>query len=47
MIKRLLLAAMATVLLLVASVGCHTARGFGEDMERTGEKIQDKADEHR
>jgi predicted small secreted protein len=47
MIKRLLLAAMATVLLLGASVGCRTAHGFGEDMERTGEKIQDKSDERR
>ena len=47
MITRLFLAALAAVLLVGASVGCHTARGFGEDMERTGEKIQDKADEHR
>jgi predicted small secreted protein len=22
--------------------GCHTAHGFGQDVERTGEKIQDK-----
>jgi predicted small secreted protein len=22
--------------------GCHTAHGFGEDVERTGEKIQEK-----
>ena len=28
---------------LVGSIGCrHTAEGFGRDMERTGEKIQDK-----
>jgi predicted small secreted protein len=39
--KRLLLTA---VFLAVASTwfGCHTAHGFGEDVERTGEKIQEK-----
>lgn len=26
---------------LVAFSGCHTAHGFGEDMEKAGEKIQD------
>jgi predicted small secreted protein len=23
--------------------GCNTARGFGKDVEKTGEKIQEKA----
>lgn len=34
------------ILLLVAFgaifTGCNTAHGFGEDMEKAGEKIQDK-----
>lgn len=29
-----------TALLLIASVGCNTAHGFGKDVERAGEKIQ-------
>ena len=32
---------LLTAFVLVAS-GCHTAHGFGEDMEKAGEKIQDK-----
>lgn len=42
---------MKTILALMlavsalAFVGCQsTAEGFGEDMERAGEKIQDKVD---
>ena len=27
--------------LLVLCLGCHTANGFGKDMEKAGEKIQD------
>jgi predicted small secreted protein len=35
---------MAAVLLLAAS-GCkNTAKGVGKDMERAGEKIQEKVD---
>ncbi len=37
---------LATVMLLGilgAITGCNTMRGFGQDMERGGEKIQDKA----
>jgi predicted small secreted protein len=35
---------MAALFTVVVS-GCrHTARGVGEDMERAGEKIQDKVD---
>jgi len=29
--------------MLGAIAGCNTMRGFGQDMERGGEKIQDKA----
>lgn len=28
-------------LLTIAGMGCNTARGFGKDVEKTGEKIQD------
>lgn len=38
---QLALALLVTVALLVAGVGCNTARGFGKDMEKAGEKIQD------
>jgi len=31
-------------LITATTFGCRTARGFGEDMERAGEKIQEKAD---
>jgi predicted small secreted protein len=37
---------MMCLLLAIASTavfsGCHTAHGFGEDMENAGEHIQDK-----
>jgi entericidin A len=28
-------------LLVIVGVGCNTANGFGKDMEKAGEKIQD------
>ncbi len=28
-------------LLAIVSLGCNTAHGFGKDMEKAGEKIQD------
>jgi entericidin B len=34
---------LATLLLLVAIAGCNTMNGFGQDVERGGEKIQEKA----
>ena len=34
---------LATLMLLGAIAGCNTMQGFGEDVERGGEKIQDKA----
>jgi entericidin A len=46
MMKRILLALLAAVVLSSAVTGCRTARGAGEDMEKAGQKIQDKADEH-
>lgn len=32
---------LGTVLMAIGS-GCRTARGFGEDMEKAGDKIQQK-----
>lgn len=40
-IQRLLLLVLVVCIAAVAGVGCNTAHGFGKDMERTGEKIQD------
>jgi predicted small secreted protein len=44
MIKKILLLAFAAFSLVTAVTGCRTAHGAGEDMERAGEKIQDKTD---
>ena len=41
--KRLLFCLLASAL-LAASVGCNTAHGFGKDVERAGEKIQEKTE---
>ena len=44
MIKRLILIACTIAFVVTAGLGCRTARGFGEDMQAAGEKIQDKTD---
>ncbi len=44
MIKQIARAALllsVVGLLVVTSIGCNTAHGFGKDMEKAGEKIQD------
>jgi predicted small secreted protein len=33
----------ALLVAVVALVGCNTMAGFGKDMEKAGEKIQEKA----
>ena len=38
-----ILAALMLLGMLGAIAGCNTMHGFGQDVERTGEKIQDKA----
>jgi predicted small secreted protein len=40
MIQRLVVLLAAAVVL----VGCNTFRGFGQDVERAGDRIQDKAE---
>jgi len=34
---------LVTLMLLGAVAGCNTMNGFGQDVERGGEKIQEKA----
>lgn len=44
MLRRLMLATGASILLIAgASTSCSTARGFGRDVEKTGDKIQEAA----
>lgn len=38
---RIIVLLFVTAILAIASQGCNTAKGFGRDVERTGEKIQD------
>jgi predicted small secreted protein len=40
-VQRLVLLFLATTLLVIVGAGCNTAHGFGKDMEKAGEKIQD------
>jgi len=42
-LRRLVPLAFVAALLCIVGVsfGCNTAHGFGKDMEKTGEKIQD------
>ncbi len=35
---------LAAALVTLFTSGCQTSKGFGKDMEKLGEKIQDKAD---
>ena len=42
--RRMALVAGASAILLAgASSSCSTAKGFGQDVEKTGDKIQDAA----
>jgi predicted small secreted protein len=42
MIQHFVITLFAAILLVVAGTGCRTAHGFGEDMEKAGDKIQEK-----
>ena len=41
LVQRLVVLFLVTTLLAIAGVGCNTAHGFGKDMEKAGDKIQD------
>jgi predicted small secreted protein len=40
-IKRIVVLLFVTSLLAIVGTGCNTAHGFGKDMEKAGESIQD------
>jgi predicted small secreted protein len=42
--QRLVLLFLVATLLASVGIGCNTTKGFGKDLERAGEKIQDGAD---
>ena len=39
--KRIIVLLFVTALLAIVGLGCNTAHGFGQDMEKAGDKIQD------
>lgn len=39
--KRIVVLLFVTALLAIVGISCNTAHGFGKDMEKAGEKIQD------
>ena len=41
--RHVLLALLAIVCFALATAGCQTAHGFGKDVEKLGDKIQDKS----
>ena len=41
--KAAVLILITLALALFTSTGCQTSKGFGKDVEKLGEKIQDKA----
>lgn len=43
--KRLALFLLAVGFLGLFTTGCQTTKGFGQDVENLGEKIEDKAEE--
>jgi entericidin A len=42
--KQLVIAMFATLLSLSALTGCNTVGGFGQDVQKAGDKIEDAAD---
>lgn len=42
--KQLVIAMFATLMTLGALTGCNTVGGFGEDVQKAGDKIEDAAD---
>jgi predicted small secreted protein len=41
--KQVALLLVGTAFVALATTGCQTGKGFGKDVEKLGEKIQDKA----
>ena len=41
--KRFVLLLLTAGAIAFASTGCQTSKGFGKDVEKLGDKIQDKA----
>jgi predicted small secreted protein len=41
--RQIIFATLMMLMLLSTNVACNTVRGFGEDVERAGEKTQDAA----
>lgn len=41
--RRTLLALITAALVALATTGCQTSKGFGKDVEKLGDKIQEKA----
>ena len=39
--KRIVVLLFITTLIAIASIGCNTAHGFGKDVEKAGDKIQE------
>jgi predicted small secreted protein len=42
-LPRFVIGLLTAALLLLVTSGCQTSKGFGKDVEKLGEKIQDKA----
>ena len=40
-IRRIVLLLFVTALIAIGGMGCNTAHGFGQDMEKAGDKIQE------
>ncbi|MFB9067385.1 entericidin A/B family lipoprotein [Pseudofulvimonas gallinarii] len=45
-VVRYILAAVALAFVLPQLTGCNTMHGAGQDIERAGEKIQEKVEDH-
>jgi predicted small secreted protein len=43
-LKRLALLLLTASAIALATTGCQTSKGFGKDVEKLGDKIQEKAD---
>ena len=42
--RRIIFATLLMLVVLGVNVACNTVHGFGQDVERAGEKTQDAAD---